>query len=48
MNENEKVCFVTDLDVDESSAKSYAELFRRRWGIETSYRVKGDFRPKTN
>ena len=44
---NEKSCFITDLDVDEDSAEDYAELFRRRWGIETSYRVKGDFRPRT-
>lgn len=46
-NGDEKVCFITSLDIDEKSAKQYGELFRRRWGIETSYRVEGDFKPKT-
>ena len=45
---DERVCFVTDLDVNEENAKDYTEDFRKRWGIETSYRVKKDvFRPKT-
>jgi len=46
-NGDEKVCFITSLDVDEKSANQCGELFRRRWGIETSYRVEGDFKPKT-
>ena len=46
-NGDEKVCFITSLDIDEKSANQYAELFRRRWGIETSYRVEDDFKPKT-
>ncbi|MGB2842598.1 MAG: hypothetical protein WBC40_09025 [Halobacteriota archaeon] len=46
-NGDEKVCFITSLNVDEKSAKQYAESFRRRWGIETSYRVEDDFKPKT-
>jgi len=46
-NGDEKVCFITSLDVDEKSAKQNAESFRRRWGIETSYRVEDDFKPKT-
>jgi len=46
-NGDEKVCFITSLNVDEKSANLYAELFRRRWGIETSYRVEDDFKPKT-
>ena len=33
--------------IDEKSANLYAESFRRRWGIETSYRVEDDFKPKT-
>jgi Transposase DDE domain len=46
--ENESVCFITDLDINERNAKYYAEDYRRRWGIETSYRVKKDaFRPRT-
>ncbi len=44
----ERVCFVTNLDVNEKNAKKYAEGYRKRWGIETSYRVKKEaFRPKT-
>ncbi|MCL9818398.1 transposase [Natronocalculus amylovorans] len=38
-NDDEHVWFVTSLDVDSSTAKAYAAAaFRRRWGIETSYR----------
>ncbi len=44
---NDKVCFVTNLPVNEKNAVGYAELFRRRWGIETAYRVSKDFRAKT-
>jgi putative transposase len=33
--------------VNEGNADRFAELYRKRWGIEVSYRVKGDFRPKT-
>jgi predicted transposase YbfD/YdcC len=47
-NGDEKVCFITSLDIDEKSANQYAESFRRRWGIETSYRVEDDFKPKKN
>lgn len=42
-----RVCFATNLDVNEGNANHFAELFRKRWGIETSYRVEGIFRPKT-
>jgi len=35
------------LPVNEKNAIGYAELFRRRWGIETAYRVSKDFRAKT-
>ena len=47
VKKDEVSCFVTDLDIDEEKALEYAELFRKRWGIETSFRVEGDFRPKT-
>ncbi|PSP60805.1 transposase [Halobacteriales archaeon QH_7_66_37] len=47
-NEDEHVWFVTSLDVDTSTAKAYAAAFRRRWGIETSYRQIGDFLPRTS
>nr|WP_302082905.1 transposase [Salinibaculum sp. KK48] len=47
-NDDEHVWFVTSLDVDASSAKAYAAAFRRRWGIETSYRQIGDFLPRTS
>jgi len=43
-----KVVFATNIDVTESNAFLCGELFRRRWGIETSYRVKCDFRAKTS
>jgi len=39
--------FITNSNVSEKNADRFAELYRKRWGIETSYRVKGDFRPKT-
>ena len=46
-SEDGVACFATNLDVDVRSAERYAELFKRRWGIETSYRVENTFRPKT-
>jgi len=39
--------FITNSNVNEKNADRFAKLYRRRWGIETSYRVKGDFKPKT-
>ena len=47
-NEDEHVWFVTSLDMDPSTAKAYAAAFRRRWGIETSYRQIGDVLPRTS
>jgi IS4 transposase len=32
---------------DEKDIKNIAELYRKRWGIETGYRVKNDFLPIT-
>lgn len=45
-DENE-FCFVTNMDVTEETATAYAVAFRRRWGIETSYRKVTEFLPKT-
>lgn len=39
--------FVTNMEVTEATAAALAESYRRRWGIETSYRVIGDFLAKT-
>ena len=47
-NEDEHVWFVTNLAIDEEATYAYAEAFRRRWGIETSYRQIGDFLPRTS
>ena len=47
-SDDEHVWFVTNLDVELSTAKAYAAAFRRRWGIETSYRQIGDFLPRTS
>jgi hypothetical protein len=38
--------FVTNLAVDEDWAPQLANAYRRRWGIETSYRVIKDFLPR--
>lgn len=43
----EKRVFATNLNVREENAKDLFNLYDKRWGIETSYRVKGDFRPRT-
>ncbi|MCU4752071.1 transposase [Halobacteria archaeon AArc-curdl1] len=47
-SEDEHVWFVTNLAIEADSAKAYAAAFRRRWGIETSYRQTGDFLPRTS
>jgi len=47
-SEDEHVWFVTNLDVESETIKAYAAAFRRRWGIETSYRQIGDFLPRTS
>lgn len=39
--------FVTNLPVDEDWAPQLATAYRRRWGIETSYRVIKDFLPRS-
>ena len=45
--EDKQTYFVTNMPVTEASAEGLAESYRRRWGIETSYRVIGDFLAKT-
>lgn len=39
--------FVTNLAVNEASAQAVADSYRGRWGIETSYRVIGEFLPRS-
>ena len=39
--------FITNLCVDERNRGVLAEAYRKRWGIETSYRMKNQFRAKT-
>lgn len=46
-DDEEPFCFVTNMDVTEETASAYALAFRRRWGIETSYRKVTEFLPKT-
>ncbi len=46
--EDEHVWFVTNLEIAPEAARAYAAAFRRRWGIETSYRQIGDFLPRTS
>jgi putative transposase len=43
----EKRNFVTNLDIDRMHTRKLNEIYSKRWGIETSYRVKKEFRPKT-
>jgi putative transposase len=42
-----KRSFATNLNMDKKDAFSLFNLYDKRWGIETSYRVKGEFKPKT-
>jgi len=42
-----KQCFLTNLEITEEGVERLAEDFGKRWGIETSYRVMKDFRPRT-
>lgn len=45
--EGRKCLFATNLDVPEQLAHYYFRWYSKRWGIETSYRVKGDFKART-
>lgn len=46
-DKNLKTVFATNLDVNEGDAHRLFDLYGKRWGIETSYRVKNLFRAKT-
>ena len=39
--------YATNMRVDETNVITIGEMYRKRWGIETGYRVKKDFRIKT-
>lgn len=41
------VTFITNRKLTRRQAKAIARSYLKRWGIETSYRVTGDFLPKT-
>lgn len=43
----QKLTFITNLHITPSKAQSLLDLYSRRWGVETSYRVKNQFKPKT-
>jgi hypothetical protein len=45
--DDKKCVFATNMDVDERNVQELSNLYRRRWGIETSYRMKHVFRAKT-
>lgn len=45
--EEKHTFFVTNCNVTEENALSLADSYRRRWGVETSYRVIGDFLAKS-
>ena len=42
-----KRVFATNILVSEDLTQKYFEWYSKRWGIETSYRVKGDFKART-
>jgi hypothetical protein len=46
--ENDHFCLVTNREVTSDFAQPLAEAYRRRWGIETSYRKVTEFLPKTS
>ena len=39
--------FITNLSVDKRNRETLADAYRKRWGIETSYRMKNQFKAKT-
>jgi putative transposase len=45
--DGKKIAFITNLDVSRLTAHRIPQLYKKRWGIETSYRVINKFRPKT-
>jgi putative transposase len=43
----EKHGFITNMNPDRMHTRRISKLYSKRWGIETAYRVKKNFRPKT-
>lgn len=43
----EFMAFITDREMTKKEARKIGRNYKRRWGIETSYRVINDFLPKT-
>ena len=48
MRDDDSFCLVTNREVSVEFARPLAEAYRRRWGIETSYRKIGEFLPRTS
>ena len=46
--DDDSFCLVTNCAVSKDAAEPLAEAYRRRWGIETSYRKIGEFLPRTS
>jgi putative transposase len=46
-NPEKKVAFATNIDVNEENIQVQCDNYSKRWGIETSYRVKAEFKAKT-
>lgn len=42
-----KRAFISNIELDLKRTRQLSHLYSKRWGIETSYRVKKEFRPKT-
>lgn len=45
--DDEHMAFITNRPITQELAEDLVEDYRNRWGIETSYRVTGEFRAKT-
>jgi len=45
--DDDYIMLMTNKPLTQESAKQLMENYRKRWGIETSYRVMGNFHPKT-
>lgn len=42
----QKLTFITSLRITPAKAQTLLDLYSKRWGVETSYRVKNEFNPK--
>lgn len=47
IKDNKKIPFITNLHLEQEDSDSLLKIYRTRWGIETSYRMFGNYRPKT-